>query len=501
MLTGEEVASRLSGFPKFEDSCPGLSYAPRMPGHMVQETREVIAMARKFNEEVAKPLALKLDYLTHEDLDYLPWELVEEANRRGFYSMWVPKIFGGRGYNLPSIAFFSEEIASVCAGIANVIGVHYLAVAGLLSAGNAQIAKRVLKEVVEGEKTGRPCVLALATTEPGAGTDVEEVDLVDKGHVTCQARRVKDGYVVNGTKVFISMGHVSSWTVLYAYEDSKRPSETTIGFAVKTGTKGFTFGSHENKMGQRVCPASVLIFEDCFIPDGQVIFSAALVKKFSNQPFRDIAQRYIDYVVAATRAGVCAFGTGVARGAFEAALRYASDTKINGRLLINREWVQSTLAEMYKNVLLGRLAYTEANSANSLRGLYRFMQSTPVYHYLRLMPRIWFDRVISPFLDLKLTSRGMGKLYYDRANPDDQRCCSGWASVAKFAGTDLGIKNCQMAVELMGQTGLRHDAGVEKMLRDVKLLQIYEGTNQLNRLNVFKCLIAPSAPQAKLFDE
>lgn len=501
MLTSGEVVSMLSSFPKFEDSCIGLSYAPRMPGHMVKETREVIAMARKFNDEVAKPLALKLDRLTHEDPDYLPWELVEEANRWGFYSMWVPKIFGGQGYNLPSIAFFSEEVASVCAGIVNVIGVHYLAVAGLISSGNVRLTKRVLKEVVEGEKTGRPCMLALATTEPSAGTDVEEVDLVAKGHVTCNARHVEGGYIVNGTKVFISMGHVSAWTVLYAYEDIRRPSETTIGFAVKTGTKGFTFGSHENKMGQRVCPASVLIFEDCFIPDDQVLFSAALVKKFTNQPHKDVSQRYIDYVVAATRAGVCAFGTGVARGAFEAALQYASRTEINGRLLINEEWAQCLLAEMHKNVLLGRLAYTEANHANSLRGLYRFLQSKPVYHYLRLMPHIWFNKVISPFLDLDLTSKVMGKLYYDRAKPEDQRCCSGWASVAKFVGTDLGIKNCQMAIELMGQRGLRHDAGVEKMLRDVKLLQIYEGTNQLNRLNAFKCLIAPAVPQAKVFDE
>ena len=274
MLTNSEVASRLSRFPNFEDTWLGLSYAPHMPKHMVKETREVIAIARKFNEEVAKPLALKLDRLTHEDPDYLPWELVEEANRWGFYTMWIPKLFGGQGYNMPSMSCFSEEVASACVGIMNVIGVHYLAVAGLISSGNTRLAKRILREVIDGEKTGKPCVLALATTEPGAGTDVEEVDLVDKGKVTCQAKKVKGGYIVNGTKVFISMGHVSSWTVLYAYEDTKRPSETTIGFVVKTGAKGFSFGSHENKMGQRVCPASVLIFEDCFIPDDQVLFSS-----------------------------------------------------------------------------------------------------------------------------------------------------------------------------------------------------------------------------------
>ena len=104
----------------------------------------------------------------------------------------------------------NSEVASACAGIMNVIGVHYLAVTGLTASGNTRLAKKILREVVAGERSGKPCTLALATTEPGAGTDVEEVDLVDKGKVTCQARRVEGGYIVNGTKVFISMGHVSS---------------------------------------------------------------------------------------------------------------------------------------------------------------------------------------------------------------------------------------------------------------------------------------------------
>jgi alkylation response protein AidB-like acyl-CoA dehydrogenase len=90
-----------------------------MPKHMVKETREVIAIARKFNEEVAKPLALKLDLLTHEDPDYLPWELVKEANRWGFYTMWVPKLYGGQGYNMPAMSCFSEEVAWKCTGIPN----------------------------------------------------------------------------------------------------------------------------------------------------------------------------------------------------------------------------------------------------------------------------------------------------------------------------------------------------------------------------------------------
>ncbi len=93
------------------------------------------------------------------------------------------------------------------------------------------------------------------------------------------------------------------------------------------------------------------------------------------------------------------------------------------------------------------------------------------------------------------------KIIMDWQKDEDARRASGWASLSKFAATDLGIKNCHLAVELMGQAGIRHDRRAEKFLRDSKLLQIYEGTNQLNRLNLFKCLVAPAAPEALVFEE
>jgi alkylation response protein AidB-like acyl-CoA dehydrogenase len=75
------------------------------------------------------------------------------------------------------------------------------------------------------------------------------------------------------------------------------------------------------------------------------------------------------------------------------------------------------------------------------------------------------------------------------------------ASLSKFAASDAGIRNCHLALEMMGQAGLRHDRRAEKILRDAKLLQIYEGTNQLNRLNLFKNLIGRDYPQARVFEE
>jgi acyl-CoA dehydrogenase len=501
MLKRSKVKSFISRFPRFEDETLSLYYAPRMPRGMIRETEEVIALARKFNEEVARPLSLELDRKTHEDPDYLPVELVKKANEWGFYTMWIPKMLGGKGYNNPSLAHALEEIGSVCVGIANVIGVHYLGVAALLMLCNTRLIKKLLNEVREGEKTGEPCIISYAITEPAAGTDVEEVELEAKGRLGCHARKVDGGYIINGSKIFISNGHYSTWHVVYAYTDLKRGADTKVALLVKKGTKGFSLGTHENKMGQRVCPASVLNFEDCFVPDELVAMDSESVKSFTKKPYRDINMQHIDYVFSLSRACVGAFGIGVARGAFETALRHVNGTEIDGKPMASYEWVQCRLAEMYANVRLGRLAYMEANLANQHRGVYNLLQMKPIYYYQKYLPQSYFDRVISPLLDKPFGTWLMSKWYIDWQKPKDQQLTTGLASMAKFSSTDIGVRNCQMALELMGKAGLRQDSGAEKILRDAKLLQIYEGTNQLNRINLFKSVIAPACPKATFFEE
>ena len=501
MIKRSQINSFVSGFPDFNDNSLALNYAPRMPKAMIKETHKAVAIARKFNEEVTRPLSLKLDRKTFEDPDYFPLELVKKANEWGLYTMWIPRLFGGQGYNIPSIYNFLEEIASVDVGIANVIGVHYLGFICLMLSCNTRVIKKVTSEVVKGEKTGNPCIVSLALTEPNAGTDVEEVELSDRGSITCHAKKVKGGYIVNGTKVFISMGHLSEWTILYAFSDLKKAGDSLVVMMAKVGMKGFSFGTHENKMGQRICPASVLNFDDCFVPDDLVVFEQEKVRKFTKQPVRDIAMRHIDYFFTASRAAVGAFGIGCARGAYETALAFVSKTELDGKLMINYEWVQCRLAEMYTNARLGRLAYTDSSTASSHRGLLNLLQMKPIYYFMKYLPKICF-KAMSPLLYAPLGTWLMSKWYLDWQKHEDQNLCTGLASMAKFTGTDMGVKNCQMAIEVIGVTGMRADQRIEKILRDAKLLQIYEGTNQLNRLNVFKSLIAaPACPDVKLFEE
>ena len=502
MILPKENKSLLNREPRFEDSFCSLQAMPKLPKALLRETRALISHTRKFNDEVVRPLALKTDRRTFEDPEYLPWDLVKKANEWGFYTLFIPKLFGGQGYNFPGNCYVIEELSSACVGIANVAFVHYLGMMTVLASWNLSLANRVFRDVAEGQRTGNPCLISLAITEPGAGTDVEENELVDRARVSCHAEKVKGGYIVNGSKIFISMGHVSTWCALVAYTDLKKPSENTITFAVKTGTKGFSFGKHEDKMGQRVCPASELIFEDCFIPDDCVMVDSRTLPRSRNRSTADLIRQYIHYVVEVTRAGVGAFGTGVARGAYEHALKFASETVVDGKLLINHEWAQIMLAEMYKNVITGRLSYAEANYSNSLRGgVFHFLQFKPVYYYLKYAPQALIDHILVPLYDSKAFNWIIRQIFVEGQSKEAQNRCSGWASLAKFVGSDMGLKNSQMALEMMGQAGLRHERGAEKFLRDSKLLQIYEGTNQLNRVNLFDCLIGRSIPQARVFEE
>lgn len=499
MISRSEINAFLMKEPAFEDMSISQQAISKQPSALLAETRRVVALARKFNEEVVRPQALALDMTMQENPDYLAWDFVKKANEWGFFTMWIPKLFGGQGYNLPSISSFMEEIASECLAMANLIGVHYLGFAVAVSSWNARLINRLCRDVIEGERTGQPCLMSLALTEPGAGTDIEETDLMDKGTMTCHAKKVDGGYLVNGTKVFISNGHLSRWHMLIAFTDLKKPSESTVMLAVETGTKGFSFGRTEKKMGQKACPASELMFDNCFIPEENALFSAEQGKNLK-RGLTQTNMQIIDFYFAASRAAVGAFGVGAARGAYREALNYAINSKLNGRPLIDHEWVQCLLAEMYKNVAIGRFAYIEANYATGMHGMYKLIQQKQLYYITKFTPRFLIRKFVQPLLDKPWITTVFRKLNFDMQSEREIEITSGLASMAKFAGTDAGIKNCHLAMELMGQSGLRHDMRVEKYMRDAKLLQIYEGTNQLNRLHLFKCLIARNIPQVKMFE-
>lgn len=484
--------------PRLNDITFNLQSARAFPERILEEIEEVIAIARKFNREVAYPQLLDIDYQTHKDPDYLPHDIVKKANQWGFYTMWMPKMVGGQGYHIASIPYFFEELGSACLSISNLIGVHYLGMAGIGLSVNYKLTYKVMQEILQGEKNDDPTLCSFAITEPDAGTDTQYEELMDKGNLSCFAKKVDKGYTINGSKIFISNGHLSKWHVVIAYTDLKKPSKSTIIFLVKSGTEGFSFGKHEKKMGQRGCPASELVFCDCFISEDHVAFNHDWIAKEDGEEDSKSA-----YAFSAAQGSVGGHAAGCARGAFEDATQFAAETKVNGELLINQEWAQCILADMYRNATVSRYCFIESNLAYCQSVL-----SNRFNLYSNYIPHRLISKIILPMMSQKASDKlrdfltsTFKKMKVSRKKVEVGQRIAGLGSLSKFTCTDLGMKNCELALELMGQAGIRHDRRVEKRLRDIRLLQIYEGTNQLNRLNLFKHLIARSYPQAEFFHD
>jgi acyl-CoA dehydrogenase len=497
-VSRRERRDYLTREPRVDDVMNSLHGLRTLPRAIHGDVGTAVALARKFTDRVVRPIYRDIDVRVWQDHDYLPRDFIRVANEWGLFALWIPKLFGGGGLDLLSLYPFLEEVSAVCVGLANVIGVHYLGVGTLSASWNIRLMNAIFREVAEASGKGDARLISLAITEPRAGTDVEEPELLGKAEVGTIATRVAGGYVLNGRKIFISNGHVSTWHMVIAYGDRRQPVETSVMAAVRTGTDGFSFGAKEKKMGQRACVASELIFEDCFVPDDRICaapgeFASAAISQ------RQISQHMIDFVVSSSRAGVGAFATGAARGAYESALAFARTATVEGTPLISRQWAQVTLAEMYKNVNTARALYLESAYANALRGMFTLLYGRLSHAVMRRLPAWWFTIFVAPVLRTHYVTRLVKQRVFERYRDDDGRVASGWASLAKISCSDFAIRNCDLAMELMGAEGVRHDGGVEKHLRDAKLLQIYEGTNQLNRLNLLKNLVTWNIPEARVF--
>lgn len=477
---------------------PGLDAVRRMPRGVTDDIEVAIALARRFNAEVTRPRHLAIDALVAADPSFVPWEVVLAASRFGLYAAWLPKAFGGGGLSMLSLYFFLEEVSTVCVGVANVIGVHYLGIATLCATWNSRLMRRVFEDVVAGEQRGDPRLVSLAITEPAAGTDMEETELLARIRPQTVAERLRGGYRVNGRKVFISNGHVSRWHVVICCEDRSRAPETGVVLAVQRGTPGFTLGAIEHKMGQKACVASELVFDDCIVGDEFVAIDARQSAAIG-VPVRAVFQQVIDYVVSSTRAGVGAFGAGLARGALEDACEHARRPRRGGARPVDDESVRMRLADMYVNAELAKLAWQESAWANCEQGLFRGMFLPIAFDIERVVPRRVLARLARYVLDDPRTTRLLRHFAFVRYSRSAANLTSGWASVAKLVGSDLAVMNADLALELIGPEGTRQGAGPEKRLRDAKLLQIYEGTNQLNRLNVFKCSVGHEWPDVDPF--
>lgn len=453
---------------------PLLAPVARSEARLGREIAGALADARAFRREVVESNALAVDLRAGEDPAYVAEAVLGEAARRRLIGALVPRAFGGAGLGLAAFMLSLEEISAGCVGIANLLAVHGLALSTIAATGNVLAMDKVCCAITRGEQRGEACLLATALTEPSAGTDIEDAELLERVTLQSAARPVPGGWLLSGRKVFISNGSLAAFVVVVLPSDPQRPVDTLRAFLVEAATPGFSVARVERKMGQKACPAAELVFEDCFVPHTALLGSDS------------IAGRRLDLVLGATRGGVAVFAAGVARGALERAVAHARRERWRGQPLIEQQWVQLRLAHMLGNLQAARHAYVSAMFSNELFGLARFMTGGPLAWAARWLPAPVSDRGWMRQIALSTPARDA----YDRAIatlPDANVAhASLYGSAAKVAASELAFESCELALEIAGASGLRHDRGLEKLYRDAKLLEIYEGTNQLNRLEMFK---------------
>jgi len=293
---------------------------------LTEEQKMLKAMVQDFATKELEPVAAQID----EEARY-PAESIKKMAELGLMGIPFPEEYGGSGGGALQFAIAVEEVSRVCAST----GAIYFVTAGLSGQplyhfGNEEQRKRFVVPVAKGEK-----ITCFALTEAAAGSDPAAMETT----VTKQ----KDGYILNGTKVFITNGAEADIIVVFATMDKSLRHRGIAAFVVEKDTPGFSVGKHEHKLGIRASSTTELLFEDCFVPEENRLGN-------EGDGFK-IAMKSIDE----SRVTVAAQAVGIAQGAFDKALAYAKERQQFGQPIANFQAIQWMLADMATQIDAARL--------------------------------------------------------------------------------------------------------------------------------------------------
>jgi len=297
-----------------------------------------------------------------------------------------------------------EELSRVCSGVAVSYAASALGSFTLLEYGTEEQKRKYLPDIASGKK-----LAAFALTEATAGSDASAIKTT--------ATRTSGGYILNGTKQFITNGGEAELYTVIALTAKERGARGASAFLVEKGTPGFSFGKKEKKLGIRASATRELVFEDCLVPEenmiGQEGMGFILTMKLLDR----------------SRPGLGAQAVGLAQGALEASVDYARKRIQFGHPIIAQQAVQHMLADMAIQVEAARaLVYAAARTIDS--GAKNFPQES---------------------------------------------------AMAKVFASDTAMRVTTDAMQIFGGVGYMRDYPIEKIFRDAKITQIYEGTNQVLR--------------------
>jgi len=371
-----------------------------------EEHRLLRDSLREFSQSRLAPFAAQWD----RDHTF-PKEALKELAALGVFGIAVPEQFGGAGMDYTSLAIALEEIAAGDGGVSTIISVNNCPVCAILMGYASQSQKeKFLKPLASGAALGAFCL-----TEPHVGSNAAALRTT--------AVKAGDHFVLNGVKQFITSGKHADYAMVIAVTDKGAGKRGMGMFVVPTNTPGYVVARLEEKTGQHSSDTAQILFENCRVPAANLIGEDGEGYKIALS------------ALEGGRIGIAAQSVGMARAAFEAALKYAMERTSFGQPIFEHQAVNFRLADMATQIEAARALVLHAASLRD--------QGVP---------------------------------------------CLKEAAMAKLFASEMAERVCSDAIQIHGGYGYVTDFPVERIWRDVRVCQIYEGTSDIQRIIIGRAL-------------
>lgn len=280
-------------------------------------TAQVAQTAKDFAQQHIKPKMMEWD-----ESQEFPVEVFKEMGKLGLMGVLVPESYGGAGLSYFEYKVIIEEIAKVCGSIGLSLAAHNSLCTGhILTFGNEDQKKKWLPKLATAEYIG-----AWGLTEANTGSDA--------GNMKCTAEKEGDEWIINGTKNWITHGKSGDVAVVICRTGEPRTKNNSTAFVVERGTKGFSAGKKENKLGMRASETAEMVFDNCRISDANRLGNVG-------DGFKQ-AMKVLD----GGRISIASLSLGIAKGAYEAAVQYAQERHQFDQPIANFQGISFKLADM-----------------------------------------------------------------------------------------------------------------------------------------------------------
>ncbi len=369
---------------------------------------QIAEMVRDFANKFIRPSLMDWD-----ENQVFPVELFRKMGELGLMGVLVPAEYGGSGLSYFEYVTVVSEIAKVCGSIGLSVAAHNSLCTGhILYFASEEQKKKYLPKLASGEWIG-----AWGLTEANTGSD--------SGNMRCTATRDGNDWILNGTKNWITHGKSGNVAVVLARTGEPRTRNNITAFIVEHGTPGFSAGKKENKLGMRASETTELIFDNCRISDAQRIGEIG-------DGFKQ-AMKVLD----GGRISIAALSLGIAKGAYEASLKYAKERQQFDQPIANFQAIAFKLADMALKIEGAELLIYQAS-------------------------------------DMKNRGQKMTKQ----------------SAMAKYYASEIAVEIATDAVQVFGGYGYTKDFPVEKYYRDAKLCTIGEGTSEIQKLVISRDILS-----------